>query len=125
MEEIKQGKNSLITLCAIAISLSVFIVVVYNYNIGNDRLVPQVFRLLFSACLMVFTIEKSRVAKWILLFTFVYSSLEFIKDFRKYTFDHWFSWLLFLIAVYNVFFVVYLLSSKKINLYLNDKHNAQ
>jgi hypothetical protein len=100
-------------------------VVVYNHNIGNDRLVPQVFRLLFSACLMVFTIEKSRVAKWVLLFTFVYSSLEFIKEFRKYTFDHWFSWLLFLIAVYNVFFVVYLLSSKKINLYLNDKHNTK
>lgn len=70
---------------------------------------------------MLFTIEKSTKAKWILLFMFAYSIFEYIKNFQTNSFEHWFAWVFLLIAIYNVFFVIYLLFSKNIKAFLEDK----
>jgi hypothetical protein len=74
---------------------------------------------------MLFTIEKSRKAKWILLFMFTYSILEYIKNFQTSSFNHWFAWVFLLIAIYNLFFIVYLLVSKNIKAFLEDKPKHQ
>ncbi len=121
-DRLKRGKTELVILCTIALSGSLFIIAMYNYNIGHDKLLFQILRILLSIFLMLLTIDGNKVGKWLLLFTFIYSTLEFAKNFRFILLNHWFTWIFVFIGIYNVFFIIYLLASKNINLYLNDKY---
>ncbi|MGM9476949.1 hypothetical protein ACS5PU_10975 [Pedobacter sp. GSP4] len=125
MAKVKIGKRKLIVLCAVALLTSLFIVSVYNYNLGHDRLGWQIGRILFSAFLMLLTIDANRTAKWILIFTFVYSILEFAKNFLSIGLDNWFAWTILVIQIYNLFFIVCLLTSKDISLYFENKQQQQ
>ncbi|UEG53234.1 hypothetical protein LLH06_20060 [Mucilaginibacter daejeonensis] len=67
----------------------------------------------------------SRIAKWILLFTFVYSIENFIKEFWGYQFNDWLGSVIFLKVAYNIFFVVRILFSKNINTFLDRKQEKR
>ena len=118
LERIKNGKRELIIMCVISMLASIFIISLYNLNVGQDRLPGQIVRILLSILLMLCTVAGNRTAKWILLFTFVYSTFEFIKNFRTIYVENWFYYVYLLIAIYNFLFMIILLSSKNIDAYL-------
>lgn len=125
MDRITKGRSELRALCIIAILADISGVLMYNYLIGPDKLFSQATRIIFSCALMYSTMTGSRIAKWILLFTFVYSIENFIKEFWGYQFNDWLGSVIFLKVAYNIFFVVRVLFSKNINTFLDRKRGKR
>ncbi len=120
----KNGKVHLLILFGLALLLSVTIIAIYNIRIGNDNIVPQILRTLFTTLMMVLTFAGFRWAKWVLVAMYTFGAVTlFLKiwesEYRTEVYMNGFLFNSYLIFLY------FLLFSKSINAFLEYQEKKQ
>ena len=76
INNINQGKKILRILFSILIVFQVGIIAAYLINVGDDKLLIQTIRFVFTLTLILLTYRGSKKSRWILIGYLVFSALQ-------------------------------------------------
>lgn len=74
--KIDQGKMLLQILFSVLLTFELVVISIYLINIGSDKLLTQIIRVVVTLTLVLLTYRGSRISKWILVGYMMFNSLQ-------------------------------------------------